>query len=144
MASSLSAARPRRPARGRVRRQAAGREACSLFALQLSDSNRSADLRFMGMTSYLRPASEVLLAIAAAPLAAPLFAGWIAQCRAWMQNRSAPPLIQPYRMLCKLVQKEVALATEASCVFRVTPYVLFATMVLAAAKIGRASCRERV
>src|SRR5260370_5635543 len=135
MASSLSAARPRRPARGRVRRQAAGREACSLFALQLSDPNRSADLRSMGMTSYLRPAGEVLLAIAAAPVAAPLFTGWIAQCHAWLQNRSAPPLTQPYRMLRKLFQKEVTLAADASFLFRVTPYVLFGTMVLAAAII---------
>ena len=65
------------------------------------------------MISYLRPAGEVLLAIAAAPIAAPLFTGWIAQCRAWMQNRSAPPLTQPYRMLRKLFHKEVALASDA-------------------------------
>jgi len=87
------------------------------------------------MISYLRPAGEVLLAIAAAPVAAPLFTGWIAQCRAWLQNRSAPPLTQPYRMLRKLFQKEVTLATDASFLFRVTPYVLFGTMVLAAAII---------
>jgi len=87
------------------------------------------------MISHLRPAGEVLLAIAAAPLAAPLFTGWIAQCRAWMQNRSAPPLTQPYRMLRKLFHKEVALASDASFLFRVTPYVLFGTMVLAAAII---------
>ncbi len=87
------------------------------------------------MTSHLHQAGEVLLALTAAPLAAPLFTGWIAQCRAWMQNRSAPPLMQPYRMLHKLFQKEVALATDASPLFRVTPYVLFGTMVLAAAII---------
>ncbi|HLQ50355.1 MAG TPA: NADH-quinone oxidoreductase subunit H [Terriglobales bacterium] len=87
------------------------------------------------MISHLRPAGEVLLAIAAAPLAAPLFTGWIAQCRAWMQNRSAPPLTQPYRMLRKLFHKEVTLASDASFLFRVTPYVLFGTMVLAAAII---------
>lgn len=74
---------------------------------------------------------EVALAIAIAPL----FAGWIAQCRAWMQNRSAPPLLQPYRMLRKLFQKDVALAADASPLFRATPYVLFGTMVLAAAII---------
>ncbi|MCL5262834.1 MAG: NADH-quinone oxidoreductase subunit H [Acidobacteria bacterium] len=78
-----------------------------------------------------RQLGEVALAIAIAPL----FTGWIAQCRAWMQNRSAPPLLQPYRMLRKLFQKDVALATEASPLFRATPYVLFGTMVLAAAII---------
>ncbi|MGB6130595.1 MAG: NADH-quinone oxidoreductase subunit H [Acidobacteriaceae bacterium] len=66
---------------------------------------------------------------------APLFGGWIAQCRAWMQNRSAPPLIQSYRMLHKLFRKDAALATDASPLFRTTPYVLFGTMVLAAAII---------
>ena len=74
---------------------------------------------------------EVILAIALAPL----FAGWISQCRAWMQNRSAPPLTQQYRMLRKLFNKDAALADNASRLFRTAPYVLFATMVLAAAII---------
>jgi formate hydrogenlyase subunit 4 len=73
----------------------------------------------------------VVLAIALAPL----FAGWIAQCRAWMQSRSAPPLTQQYRMLRKLFNKDAALAESASRLFRIAPYVLFATMVLAAAVI---------
>ena len=79
----------------------------------------------------VRQFGEVLLAIAVAPL----FAGWIGQCRAWLQSRSAPPLTQPYRMLRKLFNKDVALATNASPLFRATPYVLFGTMVLAAAII---------
>lgn len=81
--------------------------------------------------SFVRQFAEVLLAIALAPL----FSGWIAQCRAWLQNRSAPPLVQPYRMLRKLFHKDAALAIEASPLFRTTPYVLFGTMVLAAAII---------
>ena len=81
--------------------------------------------------TFVRQFGEVTLAIAIAPL----FAGWIAQCRAWLQNRSAPPLIQPYRMLRKLFHKDAALATDASPLFRTTPYVLFGTMVLAAAII---------
>jgi formate hydrogenlyase subunit 4 len=79
----------------------------------------------------VRQLGEVVLAIAIAPL----FLGWIAQCRAWMQNRSAPPLLQPYRMLRKLFHKDAALATNASPLFRTTPYVLFGTMVLSAAII---------
>src|SRR5579885_268994 len=81
--------------------------------------------------TFVRQFGEVVLAIAIAPL----FAGWIAQCRAWMQNRSAPSLVQPYRMLRKLFQKDAALAKNASPLFRTTPYVLFGTMVLAAAII---------
>ncbi len=85
----------------------------------------------MRAISFVRQFVEVVLAIAIAPL----FAGWIAQCRAWLQNRSAPPLLQPYQMLRKLFFKDVALATNASVLFRATPYVLFGTMVLAAAII---------
>lgn len=81
--------------------------------------------------TLVRQFGELTLAIAVAPL----FAGWIAQCRAWVQNRSAPPLVQPYRLLRKLFHKEAALATDASPLFRTTPYVLFGTMVLAAAII---------
>jgi len=85
----------------------------------------------MRAISFVRQFVEVVLAI----VIAPLFAGWIAQCRAWLHNRSAPPLLQPYRMLRKLFFKDVALATDASALFRATPYVLFGTMVLAAAII---------
>ena len=81
--------------------------------------------------TFVRQFGEVVLAIGVAPL----FAGWIAQCRAWMQNRSAPPLTQSYRMLRKLFHKDATLASDASPLFRTTPYVLFGTMVLAAAII---------
>ena len=85
------------------------------------------------MTGFtlVRQFGEVVLAITIAPL----FMGWIAQCRAWMQNRSAPPLLQPYRLLSKLFRKDAALAVDASPLFRTTPYLLFGTMVLAAAII---------
>ncbi len=66
---------------------------------------------------------------------APLFSGWLAQCRAWLSNRSAPPLWQPYRRLRKLFAKEAVLAHDASPLFRSMPYVLFALMVAAAAII---------
>ena len=85
----------------------------------------------MTAAALARQFGEVVLAIALAPL----FSGWIAQCRAWLQNRSAPPLLQPYRMLRKLFNKDAALAADASPLFRTTPYVLFGTMVLAAAII---------
>jgi formate hydrogenlyase subunit 4 len=74
---------------------------------------------------------EVLAALAAAPL----FVGWINKCRAWLQNKSAPPLLQPYRGIRKLFHKDAVLATHASALFRVTPYVVFGAMVCAAAVI---------
>ncbi|CAB1367797.1 respiratory chain complex I subunit 1 family protein [Denitratisoma oestradiolicum] len=76
-----------------------------------------------------------LLAILAALLLAPLLTGWINQCRAWTQNRSAPGLLQPYRMLHKLFHKESVLAEHASPLFRLAPYVVFGCMALASAII---------
>jgi formate hydrogenlyase subunit 4 len=73
--------------------------------------------------------TEILLAV----LLAPMLQGWVNQCRAWMQNKSGPGILQPYRALRKLFVKEAVLAHSASPLFRATPYVLFACMVLAAA-----------
>jgi formate hydrogenlyase subunit 4 len=74
---------------------------------------------------------EVIAALAAAPL----FLGWIGQCRAWLQNRTAPCLWLPYRNIRKLFHKEAVIAQNASPLFRVAPYVVFGAMVLAAAII---------
>ncbi|OGS99403.1 MAG: formate hydrogenlyase [Gallionellales bacterium RIFCSPLOWO2_12_FULL_59_22] len=68
-------------------------------------------------------------------LLAPLLMGWVSQCRAWLQNRSGPGLLQPYRMLRKLFLKDAVIAFNASPLFRVTPYILFGCMWLAAAII---------
>ena len=73
--------------------------------------------------------TEILLAV----LLAPVLQGWVNQCRAWMQNKSGPGILQPYRTLRKLFAKDAVLAHSASPLFRATPYVLFACMVLAAA-----------
>jgi formate hydrogenlyase subunit 4 len=58
--------------------------------------------------------------------------GWINQCRAWLQNRSAPSLWLPYRGIRKLFHKDAVIAEHASPLFRVAPYVVFAAMVIAA------------
>jgi formate hydrogenlyase subunit 4 len=76
-----------------------------------------------------------LFAIALALALAPLLTGWVNQCRAWLQNRSAPPLLQPYYMLHKLFHKDVALAHGASPLFRAAPFIVFGCMVLACAII---------
>ncbi len=84
--------------------------------------------------TYLAGANQ-LLQIVLAILAAPVLLGWVNQCRAWLQNRRAPSLWQPYRGLIKLFHKDAVIATNASPLFRAAPYVVFATMVLAAAII---------
>src|SRR3954454_11079454 len=74
-----------------------------------------------------------LTEVVAAILLAPLLSGWVNQCRAWLQNRRGPGLLQPYRVLAKLFEKEVVLAHNASSVFRSSPYLIFGCLVLAAA-----------
>ena len=76
-----------------------------------------------------------LMAIAVALLLAPLMTGWVNQWRARMQNKSAPPLLQPYRVLHKLFNKESVLAEHASPLFRMVPYIVFGCMLLASAII---------
>jgi formate hydrogenlyase subunit 4 len=79
--------------------------------------------------SWAAQFTELLSAL----LLAPLLTGWVNQCRAWLQNRRAPGLLQPYRSLAKLLQKEVVLAHGASPLFRAAPYLVFGCLVLAAA-----------
>ena len=83
----------------------------------------------MNWTAGLSQLLEIVLAIALAPM----ITGWVNQWRAWLQNRSAPSLWQPYRMLHKLFVKESVVADNASRLFRTAPYVVFGCMVLACA-----------
>jgi formate hydrogenlyase subunit 4 len=73
------------------------------------------------------------LQLAIALLLAPLLVGWVNQCRAWLSNRSAPSLFLPYRMIRKLFHKDAVVAENASPLFRMTPYIVFGAMALAAA-----------
>jgi formate hydrogenlyase subunit 4 len=73
--------------------------------------------------------TEIVLAV----LLAPLLTGWVNQCRAWLQNRTAPGVLQPYRVLAKLFMKEAVLAHNASPLFRAAPYIIFGCLALAAA-----------
>jgi formate hydrogenlyase subunit 4 len=73
--------------------------------------------------------TELVLAV----LLAPVLLGWVNQCRAWLQNRTGPGILQPYRTLRKLFAKEAVIAHNASSLFRAMPYALFACMCLAAA-----------
>jgi len=65
-------------------------------------------------------------------VAAPLLVGWVNACRAWLQSKSAPSLFQPYRVLRKLLHKDVAIAENATWLFRSAPYIIFGCMWLVA------------
>ena len=85
----------------------------------------------MSWPGLLSQLLEIVLAIALAPM----LSGWVNQWRAWLQNKSAPGLLQPYRMLHKLFNKESVLAEHASPLFRGAPYIVFGCMALASAII---------
>ena len=63
---------------------------------------------------------------------APLLVGWVSQCRAWLQNKSGAGVLQPYKVLHKLFNKDAVLAERASSLFRLAPYVQFGCMALVA------------
>ncbi len=82
-----------------------------------------------------------LTGIAIALAAAPMFLGWVNQCRAWLQNKSAPHILQPYRGIRKLFHKDALIAENASRLFRLAPYIVFGAMVTAAAIIPSIATR---
>jgi formate hydrogenlyase subunit 4 len=68
-------------------------------------------------------------------LAAPLLTGFVRKVKARLVRRRGPSLVQPYRDLLRLLRKEVVLAENASWLFRVTPYLIFAATWVAAALV---------
>jgi len=72
-----------------------------------------------------------LTALVVALVLGPLLTGWVNMWRAWLQNRTAPPITQPFRMLNKLFWKESVMAHGASPMYRIAPYVVFSCMLLA-------------
>ncbi|OGI69916.1 MAG: formate hydrogenlyase [Candidatus Muproteobacteria bacterium RBG_16_60_9] len=83
------------------------------------------------LTAWLLAAAQTLAFI----FAAPLLAGWVKRIKCHTQNRAAPVLWQPYRDLAKLLRKDMVLAENASWLFRATPYIVFAAILIAAAAI---------
>jgi formate hydrogenlyase subunit 4 len=83
------------------------------------------------LTAWLLALVQTLLLA----VGAPLLAGWVKWVKCWLQNRRPPSLRQPYRNLTKLFGKEVVLAHNASWLFRSTPYIIFGSMMLAAAVV---------
>ena len=68
-------------------------------------------------------------------LLAPLLTGFVRKIKARLLRRQGASLFQPYRDLLRLLRKEVVLAENASWLFRVTPYVIFAAIWVAAALV---------
>src|SRR5213593_1888443 len=62
---------------------------------------------------------------------APLLSGCIKNWKAKLQNRRGPRVWQPYLDLAKFVRKDMVISEHASWIFRVMPYVLFISTLLA-------------
>ena len=65
-------------------------------------------------------------------LVAPLFSGFSRVMRAKMHSRRGPSLLQNYRDLVKLMKRQEVVSEQVSWVFRATPYISMAAMLLVA------------
>lgn len=68
-------------------------------------------------------------------LLAPLLTGFVRKMKSRLLRRKGPPLLQPYRDLIRLMRKDVVLAENASWLFRVIPYLIFAGTWVAASLV---------
>lgn len=75
--------------------------------------------------------AQMLLVLALAPL----LVGITRKVKSRLTRKQGAPLIQPYRDILRLMRKELVLAENASWLFRVAPYMIFAATWVAAALI---------
>jgi formate hydrogenlyase subunit 4 len=80
---------------------------------------------------FLIQGAQMLLVL----LLAPGLTGFVRKVKARFLRRQGPPLIQPYLDLARLMRKDAVLAQNASWLFRVTPYLIFAATWVAAALV---------
>lgn len=73
--------------------------------------------------------------MAAVLAAAPLVTGFVRKVKARLQRRRGPSVFQPYRDLARLMRKDAVVADNASWLFRVVPYLVFAATWVAAALV---------
>ena len=83
------------------------------------------------ITDFALQGAQMLLVL----LLAPLLTGFVRKVKARLLSRQGPPLLQPYRDLLRLMRKDVVLADNASWLFRVIPYLVFATTWVAASLV---------
>ena len=68
---------------------------------------------------------------------APLLTGFVRKVKARLLRRRGASVFQPYRDLARLLRKEAVVAENASWLFRLAPYLIFAATWVAAAACGR-------
>lgn len=70
-----------------------------------------------------------ILQIAIVLSLSPMAVGIIRKVKARLQTRVGASILQPYRDLAKLFQKDEVISTDASWIFLVAPYIVFGTTV---------------
>jgi formate hydrogenlyase subunit 4 len=83
------------------------------------------------MIDLLLQAVQMMLVVAIAPG----MLGVTRKVKARLLRRIGPPVLQPYRDIWKLMHKEAVLAPNASWIYRVAPYLIFAATWVAAALV---------
>jgi formate hydrogenlyase subunit 4 len=83
------------------------------------------------IADLLLQAVQMVLVVAIAPAVL----GVTRKVKARLLRRIGPPVLQPYRDLWKLMHKEAVLAENASWVYRIAPYLIFAATWVAAALV---------
>lgn len=81
----------------------------------------------------MRPVLLEILQLALLLTVAPLLTGLVRKVKARLVGRIGPGILQPYRDLSRLLRKDVVLATNASWLFRTSPYLIFTAIWVAAA-----------
>jgi formate hydrogenlyase subunit 4 len=83
----------------------------------------------------LKALAANLLQVAFILFLSPLFAGMLSRFKEWLQFKRGPSILQPYRDLRKLFAKEEVVSEHATWIFRLAPYVSFATPLIVATLI---------
>ncbi|MHB8858748.1 MAG: respiratory chain complex I subunit 1 family protein [Thermoleophilia bacterium] len=83
------------------------------------------------MTSALTWTLQILLI----PLLSPFFIGLTKRIKARLQNRTGASSFQPYRDLWKLLHKDEIVSEDASWLFMIAPYLIFATTLVIGASV---------
>lgn len=83
------------------------------------------------MTNIIFYAIQIL----AIPMLSPLVIGIVRKAKARFQNRHGASVLQPYRDLIKLFNKDEVISRDASFIFRFAPYIIFAVTLIVAASI---------
>jgi formate hydrogenlyase subunit 4 len=84
------------------------------------------------MLHFLAAGIATLLHAALVLAAAPLLTGCIAKLRARLLGRRGPPLLQPYRLLARLLRKTTLLPETTTHLYAIWPFAAFAALAAAA------------